>query len=309
MKKFLNGLGIFGSVILSICLAILIFIYVAILNVKSVVSEKGFTKILKNIDVVDVLKYIDDGTIYEYFIELGDKLNLTENEFEDILNSDKVKEVLGGFLVKGVSSTASDKKVNVTKEDVEGFLNITIEEYNKINNTKIPDYKIKEIVGSFNEEIVNNLNESINKININENIDSKYINYVEFANKVLFGNYTTIMLILVIGIVALIALFRFSYYKWIPYVVNSIRIPAILMLLIGLFLCMMPLNRIVTYQIIFMIKDLVINNIIITSIILFTIVFLLNSGYKEILKRFVKNEEKLNEKVNDKKDDNYEEVK
>lgn len=297
MKKFLNGLGIFGSAILSICLAILIFIYVVLLNVKSVVSEKGLTKILKNINVVDVLKYIDDGTIYEDFIELGDKLNLTENEFEDILNSDKVKEALGGFLSKVVSSTASDKKVNVTKEDVEDFLNITIDEYNKVSNIKISDYKINEIVGLFNEEMVNNLNESISEINIKENIDSKYINYVEFANKVLFGNYTTIMLFLIIAIVVLISLFRFSYYKWIPYVVNSIRIPAILMLLIGLFLCMMPLNRIVMYQIIVMIKDLLINNIIITSIILFTIVFLLNIGYKEILKRFVKN------------DDNYDSIK
>ena len=60
------------------------------------------------------------------------------------------------------------------------------------------------------------------------------------------------------------------------------------MLLIGLFFCVMPPNRIVTYQIIVIFKDLLINNILITSIILFTIVFLLKIGYKEILKRFVK---------------------
>ena len=47
MKKFLNGLGIFGSIILTIILTSLIFVYAIIANVKSVVSEKGMEKTFK----------------------------------------------------------------------------------------------------------------------------------------------------------------------------------------------------------------------------------------------------------------------
>lgn len=50
MKKFFNGLGIFGSVILAILLTVILFVYVVILNIKIVVSENGMATALKRID-------------------------------------------------------------------------------------------------------------------------------------------------------------------------------------------------------------------------------------------------------------------
>ena len=46
MKKLLNGLGVFSSIILTIILTVLMFLYTIILNVKFIVSEKGMSNTL-----------------------------------------------------------------------------------------------------------------------------------------------------------------------------------------------------------------------------------------------------------------------
>ena len=104
MKKFLNGLGIFGSIILTFVLTALIFLYVVVLNLKLVVSENGMAKVFKKVDIVETLKTTEDGTAWEDFTQLGESLNLTEKQFEQMLNSDKVKEKIGGYIGEVLSS-------------------------------------------------------------------------------------------------------------------------------------------------------------------------------------------------------------
>lgn len=151
MKKILNGLGVFGSIILTLILSCLIFIYGVILNIKSVVSEKGMANTFKSIDVVETLKTVEDGTMWEDFMQLGDSLNLSEEQFEQILNSDKVKEHVGTYLGEVLSSSLNNKKANLTKEEIEDFLNIVVSEYNKISDTKISGTKRNEIINLFDE--------------------------------------------------------------------------------------------------------------------------------------------------------------
>ena len=103
MKKFLNGLGVFGSIILTIFLTILIFVYAVILNIKVVVGGNGLSKTFKKIDFVEILKTTEDGTMWEDFMGLADTLNLSEDEFEQILNSEKVKEQIGSYISEVVS--------------------------------------------------------------------------------------------------------------------------------------------------------------------------------------------------------------
>lgn len=81
MKKFLDGLGVFGSIILTIVLSILMFIYVIILNIKFVVSGNGMANIFKKIDIVETLKSAENGTAWEDFKQLADSLNLSEEQF------------------------------------------------------------------------------------------------------------------------------------------------------------------------------------------------------------------------------------
>ena len=42
----------------------------------------------------------------------------------------------------------------LTKQEIENFLNIAINEYNKVSDTKISDAERQEIVNSFDEEMI-----------------------------------------------------------------------------------------------------------------------------------------------------------
>ena len=283
MKKILNGLGIFGSIILTFILSVLIFLYVVVLNIKFVASENGMASTFKKIDVVETLKAAEDGTMWEDFMQLAESLGLSEEQFEKILNSDKVKEKVGSYIGEVLSSTFNDKEANLTKEDIENFLNIAVDEYNKVSDTKISDTERKEIVNSFDEEMIANMNEEFGSINLTETVAPEYVEYIKLADNLLFGNYTLIMLVLIILIIGLIALFRFSCYKWIPYVKTSTIINGSLMLIVGLLILIIPLEDM---EIIMPIRKLLATRVFITSAILFILSICL-SVWKKYLKKYI----------------------
>lgn len=283
MKKILNGLGIFGSIILTLILSVLIFLYVVVLNIKFVVSKNGMANTFKKIDVVETLKSTEDGTMWEDFMQLAESLDLSEEQFEKILNSDKVKEEVGSYIGEVLSSIFNDKEVNLTKEDMENFLNIAVDEYNKVSDTKISDTKRKEIINSFDEEMIKNMNEEFGSINLVETVAPEYIEYVKLADNLLFGNYTLIMLALIILIIGLIALFRLSCYRWMPYVKTSTIISGSLMLIVGLLVLIVPLEDM---EVIIPIRKLLATRIFITSAILFILSIGLSVG-KKYLKKYI----------------------
>jgi len=268
MKRFLNGMGVFGSIILTIILTVLIFLYVIILNVKSVVSKNGITNTFKKIDLVETIKSVEDGVMWEDFKQLGEKLNLSEEEFEKILSSDKVKTQIGNYIGDVISSSLNDSEVKLTKEKIEEFLNVAVDEYNKVSDTKISVTEREKIINSFDEEMIANMNEEFNSINLKETVSEENIKYIELADNLLFGKHTLILLITIILIISLIALFKFSYYKWMPYVKVSLIINGILMFMIGLILFLIPLQDM---EIILPIKTLLSIRFFITSAILFVL--------------------------------------
>lgn len=289
MKKFLNSLGVFGSIILTLVLSVLIFLYVVVLNIKFVVSENGMANTFRKIDVVETLKSTDDGVMWEDFMQLAESLNLSEEQFEQILNSDKVKEQVGSYIGKVLSSTLNDKKFNLTKENIENFLNIAVDEYNKVSDTKINYTERKEIINSFDEEMIANMNEEFGSINLAETVAPEYVKYIELADNLLFGNYTLIMLALIILIIGIIALFRFSSYKWMPYVMTSTIISGSLMLIVGLLILIIPLEEM---EIIIPIRKLLTTRIFITSAILFILSIVLSIG-KKYLKKYIDKKKRL----------------
>lgn len=283
MKKFLNGLGIFGSIILTFVLTALIFLYVVVLNLKLVVSENGMAKVFKKVDIVETLKTTEDGTAWEDFTQLGESLNLTEKQFEQMLNSDKVKEKIGGYIGEVLSSAFNDKKANLTKEELKDLLNIAVDEYNKISDKKISDTERKEIVNSVDEEVISDLNEELGAINLLETVDSEFVDYIKLADNLLFGNYTLIMLFLILLIIGLIALFRFSCYKWMPYVKTSTIINGTLMIIVGLLVLLIPIEDM---DIIMPIRKILSTRVFITSAILFILSIGLTIG-KKYLKKYI----------------------
>jgi len=300
MKKFLNGLGVFGSIILTMILTVLIFLYVVILNVKFVVSEKGLSNSLKKVNIVETLKSTEDGVMWEDFLGLADSLNLTEEQFEQILSSDKVKEQVGSYIGEVISSSFNDKEATLTKERMEKFLNIAIDEYNKVSDIKINNADRDKIVSSFDEEMIANMNEEFSSINLTDTVAPEYVSYIEILDNILFGNYTLIMLIAIIVIIGLIALLRFSYYKWMPYVKTSMVISGILMLIIGLLLLVVPLHDM---EILIPLKNVLITNIFITSLILFVLGIGLSVGKKYLKKYIDKMDKNVNKEVIEKKEE------
>ena len=292
MKKVLNGLGIFGSVILTIMLTLLIFVYVWVLNIKLVVGENGITNTFTRIDIVTALKSSEDGTMWEDFMQLAETLNLSEEQFEIIINNNEFKEQIGGFIENIFSSMLSGEKIQLSKADVENLLNVAVDEYNKISDKKISENKRNEIINSFDEEIINNINESISEINLVDSVDIQYVKYIEMANNILFGSFLIRLLFIIIGIIIFIGLFRFSLYKWMSYVSVSTIIDGIFMLLNGLILLIIPLQNIEIFN---PIKNVLVKNIFITAIILFVISICLTIS-KKYLKKFIENIKSKKEK-------------
>lgn len=289
MKKILNGLGVFGSIILTLILSGLIFLYVVVLNVKLVVSEKGMANTFKKIDVVETLKSVEDGKMWDDFMQLAESLDLSEEQFEKILNSDKVKEQVGSYIGEVLGSAFNANKVNLTKEDMEKFLNMAVDEYNKVSDTKISDTERKEIINSFDEEMIANMNEEFGSINLVETVAPEYVEYVKLTANLLFGNYTLIMLALIILIIGLIALFTFSCYKWMTYVMISTIINGSLILIVGLLVLVVPLEDM---EIIILIRKLLATRIFITSTILFILSIGLSVG-KKYLKKYINKKKEI----------------
>ena len=281
MKKILNFLGIIGSIILTLILTNLISSYVVILNLKSLVSENGLANTLKQADIVEMIETNEDSTLKEDLNQLAESLNLTEEQFEQIINNDKVKEQVGKYISEVLSASLSDKEVYLTKEDIETFFNVAVDEYNKISETKISEEDRKELIESFDEEMIGNMNEEFASINLTETVAPEYVEYIKLANSIIFGNYSLIIMGLIIATIVLIALFRFSYYKWMPFVSVSTILNGITMLLIGILLFIVPLQEL---EIISPIKNLIATRVLITSGILFAISIILIVLYN-ILKK------------------------
>ena len=78
MKKVLNVLGIIGSMFLTVSLTTIMICFVFLLNIKFAVSKSGINKLLNNIDIVETIKEIDGGVVWEDLTQISDDTNLTE---------------------------------------------------------------------------------------------------------------------------------------------------------------------------------------------------------------------------------------
>jgi len=58
------------------------------------------------------------------------------------------------------------------------FFNIAVDEYNKVSDTKITDEDRQELINSFDDEMINNINEELSSINLDSEIPEEYSNYV-----------------------------------------------------------------------------------------------------------------------------------
>lgn len=266
MKKVLNVFGVFGSIILTIVLTVVMFLYVLLINVKVLIGEKGFANTFKRVNVETILKTADEGEVWNGIKEISKELNLSDEQLIEILDSKNIKEQLGDFFGEVLSSSLNDKDVYLTKERLTNFLTDIIDEYSKVSGVPTNDIERELILSTISDEMILDINESLNTLNIKSAVDTEFLPVINVVDKLIYANYSLIILGIIIAIISLIALFGFSYYKWISYANTALVINGILFLMVGLFLYLVPLQNL---EVIVPFKMLVVQNLIITVAILF----------------------------------------
>lgn len=292
MKKVLNVLGAIGAFFLTIVFTTLLLCYSLVMNVRYVVSENGINNIVKNIDVVEVIKSVDDGALIED-IQFGDsELKLTEEQFEEILNSDAIKEEFSGILNKVLNSVTGEV-ATISRDEFVELVDTVIDEYNKVADVKITEEERNEAISAIEQEDIDDINESLKEVNLAKELVGDEKVALEVIDYVVFGGFSFAMLIAVIIIVLLIAACRAFTYKWMPYVGVGSLIASMLILCGGAFVSFIPVDGVEAAEFINQIKDTVATNLYITGGILFVVYVVLIVLGRILKKRHIK--EKANE--------------
>ena len=242
MKKFFNILGVIGAIFLTIVLTVLIVSYSLLLNVRRVVSKDGIADVLNNVDVVEVIKSLDDGSAWDEFSSISSELNLTDEQFEEILNSEELKSQFGIVTNKIINAAVSGETVSITKDEVIDVIDLVIEEYNKVADIKITKEERDSLVMEIDDEFIKSINDSLAEINFEDSIDKETKEMLNVIDYILFGSAEVALLIVIVIVIGLIALCRFSYYKWMPYVGVASLFGCVFMCLVGFFLMVVPLT-------------------------------------------------------------------
>lgn len=298
MNKGLNILSIIVSIVLTFILSIFILIYVTTINIKSLVNKDGISQVLNDINVVDHLK--DSGVLWEDFLQLGDSIGLTEEQFERILNSNNLKSEIGLHIEGIISSSLDGLRYTLSKEDLQQILNVAIDEYNSISENKITNEQRNKVLNSIDEEMISNLNEGLESINLHDAFGEENSSYIKLVDSVLYGHFSLAILAVIIFIIGIIALIRFSYYKWLPYVSCSLIISSVLSFGFMLILSIIPMD---SAKFLLPFKYVLVKSFNNSATVLLAIAAVLLVGYK-YLKKYVANNKRVyisKEKIEDEK--------
>ncbi len=277
MKKILNVLSIIVCIILTFILSIFILFYVATVSIKNTVDNNGISNVLKEIDIVENLKSTGSGVLWEDLSQIGENIGLSEHSFEDLLNSTALKEQLGVHIEGVIRFSLNGNKYEISKEDLQQFLTIAIDEYNKVSDKKITVKQKNEVFNSISNDMIKNLNEVFESIDIHAAFGEENTIYITLINNVLYGYYSLAILGGIIFVTILIALFRFSYYKWMPYVSCSLMISAILIFGITMILNIVPMSSVDFF---IPIKSILIKNMLSATTSIFALAVILIVCYK-----------------------------
>lgn len=274
MKKTLNILGIISSIFLSFVISILLIVLSLSIAFKNTISEKGIEKII-NTNSTDTLKSL---VTKDDLDSLSKNSNINKEDLISILDSKELTKEISSFLSQIIKSTIKNEDVIITKEQMTNLINLTIDEYNKIAKEKITDEERNEITSSITSEKIKELNDEIN--NNNNELSKDIKETLKVFDFVLYGSFTIYLCIIITVLIIIIALFRYSYYKWIPYVSITFLSTGLITLLSSLLVDYMLVENIK------ILSDTLTNNLlIISSIYILIAAFLLLTFY--FLKKYV----------------------
>lgn len=293
MKKTLNILGIIGSIFLSFVISILLIVLSLSIAFKNTISEKGIEKIIKT-NSTDTIKSL---VTKEDLDSLSKNSNINKEDLISILDSKELTKEISSFLSQIIKSTIKNEDVIITKEQMTSLINLTIDKYNNIAKEKITDEERNEIISSITSEKIKELNDEINN---NNELSKDIKETLKVFDFVLYGSFTTYLCIIITVLIIIIALFRYSYYKWLPYVSITFLSTGLITLLSSLLVDYMLVENIK------ILSDTLTNNLlIISSIYILIAAFLLLAFY--FLKKYIISKED-NSFKSDKNDEKYKKI-
>ena len=284
MKKVLNVLGIIGSMFLTISLTTILTCLVLLLNIKFAVSKVGINKLLKNIDIVETIKVVNDGELWDGLIVNSDDSTLTEEQLKELLNDEELQaefeEIFSGIL----TSITGENTYQISKEKMIDIINLVIDKYNNVADVKITEEERKEVLADIDDEFINEINTSLEEINVLNILKEENAELFTIIDFIVFGSFVYALIIAIVIIIALIALLRWSPYKWMPYAGVASIITSLFTIITGLFIKAIPLNDIDGAEFIYPIRNSLSTNFYITTLILILIaiaLFVLNHVLKK----------------------------
>lgn len=272
LKKILKYLS---SSFLTLVLTTILIVEVLVLNLRIVVSENS---IAKGLDSTNIIENVLNEDILS-------KLEIDKSDIKEVLENEYIKDTASKYISDVIRSAFGSEEFNINEEELKEFLNKTIDEYNKVSDNDISDSLRKEIMDSIDSDAIREFEDSINNANLNKEVNDtlKVIDYI------LYGNFTSVLLVIIIALVLLIALVNYSVYKWMPYVSVSTSISGVTMLFLGLTFSLVSIDSLGVLSII---KENLAENFLVTAIILIIISIALVLGHIYI-----------NKQINDKKEE------
>ncbi len=268
MKKVLNFMGIFFSIILSIVLTTLMTCYALILNAKIIVSKQGITRTFISIDFAENIKNVDSGKFWNDVVKEAKAINITEPQLTEMLNNKRIKGELAHYVNKAIESLMRRDTLTITEDELRDLVDLAIDEFNKTNDNKISENKKTDIINAIDAKTVSSINASLEDITIDEDTE-----VIDIARNVLFGSYSVIVLSIIIGVIALIALFRASYYKWLGYTAVSGIVSSIIITAGIILISVFKIEN--NNQFIQLFKNMIVSNLVITAVIILVLSIIL----------------------------------
>lgn len=172
--KWYNKLGEFLGVLFSIIYSFVLIIMIILFFASSLLKGDIYGDILKSIDISEiklsdispelVSMYGKDATIESILVDTLESAGIDSDVALEIVNDDKTKEVLGGFVGDIINySVNKDEIPEIKTSDVEEILNNI--DKDKLPNKEINKDEIKDVINNINSSTKDYLKEEFNYAN------------------------------------------------------------------------------------------------------------------------------------------------
>ena len=217
MNKVFNVLGILLSFILTIVLSIVVTSYALILNVSSFTNESMINKVLVDVDLTETIKLANDGKFWKGLVLISRLEGYSEENLEVLLNSTHLKQFFSKYISGAMEGVLYEKEFEVfSEEELNEVLSKTIDDYNMNSDNEISN-KMKANILDFtsdNYEYIKDLIPTSEEINVSLKDNKDFVQVKDTYVFLTSSKTKGILIGSILLLIGLIALLRFSYYKW-----------------------------------------------------------------------------------------------